>query len=65
MCLKTIEAPSGFNYQEAVELCQHPTLGDPAAYPMPPYSEDLHTELKAELSNTTLTETEFWIGNFP
>ena len=64
MCLKTIETASNINYQQAVEACQNwNTIADPAAYPVPPYSEDLHTALTAELSNATLTETEFWIGN--
>ena len=62
--MKTIETANNINYQQAIETCQDPTMGDPAAYPMTPYSEDLHSALKEELSNATLTETEFWIGNF-
>ena len=64
MCFKTVESANTINYQEAIEICQDLTIADSPAYPMAPFSEDMHAELKAELSNATLTETEFWIGNY-
>ena len=62
VCLKTIESSSAINYAQAVAACQDPSNGDPLAYPMEPYNDYLNNELKAELSNTSLTETAFWIG---
>ena len=62
--MKTIETANNINYQQALETCQDPTNGDPIAYPMEPYNENLHKELSTELSNSNLTETEFWIGKY-
>ena len=49
----------------ALATCQDESLGgDSIALPMSPYNENLNDELKDEISNGTLTETEFWIGNY-
>ena len=64
VCLKTIETSNNINYEQALATCQDPALGDTLAYPMEPFSEYLHNELKTELENSTLTETEFWIGKY-
>ena len=65
MCLRTFEVASAIDYQGALATCQDEAIGgDPIALPMSPYNENLNEELKAELSNATLSETEFWIGNY-
>ena len=65
MCIKTIETSAGIDYKGAIATCQDESLGgDLIALPMSPYNENLNEELKAEISNGSLTETEFWIGNW-
>ena len=62
VCLKTVENGLGLgtvNYRQAAAICHDL---DPIAYPMSPYNDDLNNELKTELSNSSLTESEFWIG---
>ena len=65
VCIKTIETESAIDYAGALATCQDENLGgDSIALPMSPYNENLNEELKDEISNGTLTETEFWIGNY-
>ena len=63
VCIKTFETSAAIDYQGALATCQDENNGgDSIALPMSPYNENLNEALKAEISNATLTETEFWIG---
>ena len=57
--MKVVEAASSLSYNDAKTKCQDL---DPMAYPMEPYNDYLHNELKTLIDNSTLTETSFWIG---
>ena len=63
VCVRTFETSAAIDYQGALATCQDENNGgDSVALPMSPYNENLNMALKAEISNATLTETEFWIG---
>ena len=47
-------------YEDAKNKCKEI---DPISYPAEPYNQYLQNHLKQVLSNSSLTESEFWIGN--
>ena len=55
-----VEDDTSLSYADAKTKC---TELDPIAYPAEPYNEYLQDELKSMIDNTSLTETDFWIGN--
>ena len=58
-CMKVVETATGMTYNDAKTKC---TELDMNAYPTEPYNEYLQTELTKVVSNSSLTETVFWIG---
>ena len=46
-------------YEDAKSKCKEI---DPISYPAEPYNQYLQSELNTVLSNSSLTESEFWIG---
>ena len=49
------------SYEDAKNKCKEI---DPISYPAEPYNQYLQNELNKVLSNSSLTQTEFWIGKF-
>ena len=49
------------SYEDAKKKCKEI---DPISYPAEPYNQFLQNKLNMVLSNSSLTETEFWIGKF-
>ena len=49
------------SYEDAKKKCKEI---DPISYPAEPYNQFLQNQLNMVLSNSSLTETEFWIGKF-
>ena len=49
------------SYEDAKSKCKEI---DPISYPAEPYNQFLQEQLNMVLSNSSLTETEFWIGKF-
>ena len=58
--MRVVEAPTSLTYDEAKAKCAEI---DPISYLAEPYNDYLQNELKIIISNASLTETEFWIGN--
>ena len=58
--MRVVEAPTGLTYNDAKAKCAEI---DPISYLAEPYNEYLQKELKTIISNTNLTETNFWTGN--
>ena len=59
-CMMIVESDTSLSYEDAKTKC---TDLDPIAYPVEPYNEYLQNELKTMIDNSSLTETDFWIGN--
>ena len=55
-----VEAPASLTYDDAKAKCAEI---DPISYPAEPYNEYLQGELKTVISNASLTESNFWIGD--
>ena len=61
-CMIAVESDTTLTtYEDAKNKCKEI---DPIAYPAEPYNQYLQDQLSFVLSNSSLTETEFWIGKF-
>lgn len=59
-CMIAIESNTSLTtYEDAKSKCKEI---DPISYPAEPYNQYLQSELNTVLSNSSLTESEFWIG---